>query len=91
MISRLLYSHAPNIGGMNVDVQSDLSTLALNNREQLKGFNSRIIRLQQEIYYLEKLHLLQDFYASTLSHCQRAKNKSIHYAQDDIHHKINRK
>ena len=34
---------------MNGYVQSDLDTLAFNNREQLKDFHSRIIRLQQEI------------------------------------------
>ena len=41
--------HAPHIGGMNVDVQSDLVTLAFKNIEQLEYFNFIIIRLQQEI------------------------------------------
>ena len=31
------------------DVQSDLDTLSLKNREQLEDFHSRILRLQQEI------------------------------------------
>ena len=34
---------------MNGDVQSDLSTLEFNNREQLEDFHSIIFRLQQEI------------------------------------------
>ena len=40
---------APDIGGMNGDVQSDLATLAFKNGEKLKDFHSIIIRLQQEI------------------------------------------
>ena len=31
ILSRLLHSCAPHIGGMNEDVQYDLSTLAFNN------------------------------------------------------------
>ena len=49
ILSRLLHSRAPHIGGINGDVQSDLSTLAFKNGEQLEDFHSRIIRLQQEI------------------------------------------
>ena len=49
MISRLLHSHSPHLGGMNVDVKSDLATLAFNNGERLDDFHSRILRLQQEI------------------------------------------
>ena len=49
ILSRLLHSHDPHIGGMNGDFQSDLDTLALNNGEQLEDFHSRILRLQQEI------------------------------------------
>ena len=49
ILSRLLHSHAPNLGGMNGDVQSDLATLALKNGEKLEYFHGRIIRLQQEI------------------------------------------
>ena len=48
-ISRLLHSHAPHLGGMNGDVQSNLATLAFKNIKQLKDFHSRILRLQQEI------------------------------------------
>ena len=49
IISRLLHSHAPHIGGKNGDFQSDLSTLAFNKGEQLEYLYGRIIRLQQEI------------------------------------------
>ena len=38
ILSRLLYSRAPHLGGINV-----------RNGEQLEDFHSRIIRLQQEI------------------------------------------
>ena len=38
-----------HLGGMNGDVQYDLSTLASNNREQLEDLNGIIIRPQQEI------------------------------------------
>ena len=49
ILSRLLHSRPPHLGGMNGDVQYDLSTLAFKNGEQLEDFHSRIIRLQQEI------------------------------------------
>ena len=49
ILSRLLHSRAPHLGGMNGDVQSDLDTLAFRNGEQLEDFHSRILRLQQEI------------------------------------------
>ena len=49
IISRLIHSHAPHPGGMNGDLQYDLSTLALKNGENIEYFNSLIIRLQQEI------------------------------------------
>ena len=39
---------------MNVDVQSDLSTLELNQGEQLEGFHIRILILQQEINLSEE-------------------------------------
>ena len=51
ILSRLLQSRPPHLGGMSGDVQSDLSTLVLNNIEQLVYFNSRILRLQQEIIF----------------------------------------
>ena len=47
IFSILIHSRAPHIGGMNGDVQSDISTLAFNNGEQLEDFHGRIIRLQQ--------------------------------------------
>ena len=49
ILSRLLHSRAPNIGGMNGDVKSDLNNLTFKNGEKLEDFHSRIIRLQQEI------------------------------------------
>ena len=49
IISRLLHSCAPNIGGMNGDVQYDLSTLAFKNGEKLEYFHRIILRLQQQI------------------------------------------
>ena len=49
IISRLIHLHAPHLGGMNGDIQSDLDTLAFKNGEHLEYFHSRIIRLQQEI------------------------------------------
>ena len=38
ILSRLLHSRAPNMGGINGDVKSDLSTLTCNNREQIEYF-----------------------------------------------------
>ena len=49
ILSRLLHSRAPHLGGINGDVQSDLATLAFKNGEQLEDFHIRILRLQQEI------------------------------------------
>ena len=45
----IIHSRAPHLGGMNGDVQSDLSTLTFNNGEQPEDFHVRIFRLQQEI------------------------------------------
>ena len=47
LLSRLIHSRAPHLGGMSGDIQSDISTLAFKNGEQLKYFHSRILRLQQ--------------------------------------------
>ena len=49
IISRILHSHAPNLVGMNGDVQSDLATLAFKNGQQLEYFHRRILGLKQEI------------------------------------------
>ena len=49
ILSRLLHSCAPHLGGMNGDVQYYLATLNFKNGEQLEDFHSRILRLQQEI------------------------------------------
>ena len=48
IISRIIYSRAPHIGGMNGDVQSD-PPRSFKNGEQLEYSHRRIIRLQQEI------------------------------------------
>ena len=49
ILSIIIHSRYPHLGGMNGDVQKNLATLALNNGEQLEYFHSRIIRLQKEI------------------------------------------
>ena len=49
ILSRLIHSRSPHPGGMNGDVQSDISTLDFKNGEQLEYFHRRILRLQQEI------------------------------------------
>ena len=49
IISILLHSLPPHLGGMKGDIQSDLATLALKNGGQLEDFHSRILRLQKEI------------------------------------------
>ena len=48
-LSRIIHARATNIGGMDGYDQSDLSTLAFKNVEQLEYFHGIIIRLQQEI------------------------------------------
>ena len=47
VISRLIHSRAPHLGGMNGDFQSDIATLAFNNIEQLEYFHSSILKLKQ--------------------------------------------
>ena len=49
ILSRLIHARAPHIGGMNGDVQSYLSILTFNDREQLEDFHSIIHRLQKKI------------------------------------------
>ena len=49
ILSRLFHLHASHLGGINGDVQSDLSTLEFKNVEQLEDLHSSIIRLQQDI------------------------------------------
>ena len=44
-----IHARAPNLGGMNGDVKSDLATLVFNNGEQLEYFHRIIIRIQQKI------------------------------------------
>ena len=49
ILSRILHSRAPHLGGKNVDFQSDLSTLAFKNGEKLEDFHRIILRLQQKV------------------------------------------
>ena len=49
ILSTLLDSYGPCIGGMNGDVQSNIATLTFNNGVQLEYFHGIILRLQQEI------------------------------------------
>ena len=46
ILSRLILSQVPHIGGINGDVQSDLSNLALKNGEQNEYFHSIILKVQ---------------------------------------------
>ena len=63
ILSRIIHSLVPHIGGMNGDFQSDLSTLEFNNIEQLENFHIRILRLQQEIMlYWETLYPTRLFF-----------------------------
>ena len=39
ILSRLLHSRAPHLGGINGDVKSDLATLSFRNGEQLEDFH----------------------------------------------------
>ena len=73
-IPRLFHEHATNLGGMNVDVHYELSTLEFNNGEQLEYLHSRILMLQQKLSSLEKMYLLQYLSSSTLRNFQRAIN-----------------
>ena len=47
ILSRLIHSRAPHLGGTNGDVQSNLATLAFNNGEQIEDYHNRILILQQ--------------------------------------------
>ena len=49
IISIIIHSRAPHLGGMNGDVKSDLSNPEIKKGEQLEDFHSRIIILQQKI------------------------------------------
>ena len=49
ILSVLIHSRAPHLGGMNGYVQYDLATLDFNNREKIEDFHIKILRLQQEI------------------------------------------
>ena len=42
ILSRLIHSCDPHLGGMNDDVKSDLATQTFNNGEQLEYFHSSI-------------------------------------------------
>ena len=47
ILSRLIHSRAPHLGGINVNVQYYLATLAFNNGEQHEDSHIRILRLQK--------------------------------------------
>ena len=47
ILSRLLHSRSPHLGGVNGGVQSNIAALAFKNGKQLEYFHSRILRLQQ--------------------------------------------
>ena len=49
ILSRILYSPNPHLGGMGGDVQYGPATLEFNNGGQLEDFHGIILRLQQEI------------------------------------------
>ena len=54
ILSRLIHQRTPNIGGMNGDVQYDVSNLEFNNWEQLEYFHSKTLR-QDIIFFGETL------------------------------------
>ena len=47
VLSRLIHSRDPHLGGINGGVQSDLSTPVFKNGEQIEDFHSIILRIQQ--------------------------------------------
>ena len=47
ILSIILHSCAPQLGGMHGDVKSDLATLAFKNWEQPEDFHIRILKIQQ--------------------------------------------
>ena len=49
ILSRLLHAQAPHLGGISVDAESNIATLAFKNGEQLDDFHIIIIRLQHEV------------------------------------------
>ena len=76
IITWILHAYGTHLGGINSNVQSDLSTLESNNGEQIEYFNRIIIILQQEInIYGEivshKIILLR--YMKAFSKCHKRK------------------
>ena len=65
ILSILLHSRAPHLGGMNCNVQSDIATLAFNNGEKLKIFIAGFSDSSKKLCSLEKLSPLPDFFSST--------------------------
>ena len=49
ILSRIIHSRAPHLGGICGDIQSNVATLDFKNGEQLEDFHISILRLQQEI------------------------------------------
>ena len=76
ILSIIIHALAHNIGGMNVDVQSDLSTPPFEKGEQLEYFIEELSDLINKLIYLWKLSLLQDFSFITQRNCQRNINSS---------------
>ena len=48
LLSRVIHVRAPTVGYINGDVQSDISTLTFNNKEQLEDFHSTILIFKEE-------------------------------------------
>ena len=61
ILSILLHVRAPQIGGVNGYVQSDIATLSFNNGEKIKYFYGRILRIQQEIILSGETFYLRRF------------------------------
>ena len=89
ILSIILHSREPHIGGTNGDVRSDLATLAFKNGEQLEDFHSRILKLQQENMLSGEIVsptrlLLQ--YMKSLK--KGPETKIVYGAKDDISHHL---
>ena len=65
ILSRLIHSRAPHLGGINGDVQSDIATLAFRNGEQLEFFIAGFSDSSKKLCSLEKLSPLPYFFSST--------------------------
>ena len=68
VLSIIKHTQAPNIGGVNGDVQSNLATLAFKFGEQLENFIITILIFQQETNIYGELIILKDFSSITWRH-----------------------